>query len=526
MTKILQEAVGEARAADQNNLLNFVDAKSSEFEAAQDATAIETILNAAVSANSITQEGKSILFTAVQKSLAMDAPSNQMQTDAEDPAETRTSTNEQPEVTEMTGGNKNQPATSPSGENQPDSITSTVDKSEAAEIPNDNMKKAVSHGWTSGTGTGAGTAIINAGSYTAITTGGLLWLLALYLGATWLAVGSLSSIQFRDDIEHKYNTTLNETLKLKDLQADVEQYRSSMMASVSTWEFELWKLAINFGVQFDTISSPEGFQKVCVGERRPDNIKSCDRLLEVLSKFLAYQENKSNKEKVLKQAIDSYMTIHAAGNNKAEVGTPDSGNKPNDLEARIGFMLKFHFGDMLKMPEQVLTLLLAIAMGVLGSTITMTWTFLGEKTSLPLRWYLLRPFVGALSALVIFIFAKAGQMSLITNAANATLSPFMLSLLGIAAGLLSDRAYAQMSSVSGKFLGNMGTVQERWSSHLEEELKKQNMTSEALATALNLDKHRIDEIITGARMASLQEQQRISDRLGIAQRLLFTDIPP
>lgn len=255
-------------------------------------------------------------------------------------------------------------------------------------------------------------------------------------------------------------------------------------------------------------------------------MKSCDRLLEVLSKFLAYQENKSNKEKVLKQAIDNYTTIHAAGNNKAEVGTADSGNKPNDLEARIGFMLKFHFGDMLKMPEQVLTLLLAIAMGVLGSTITMTWTFLGEKTSLPLRWYLLRPFVGALSALVIFIFAKAGQMSLITNAANATLSPFMLSLLGIAAGLLSDRAYAQMSSVSGKFLGNMGTVQERWSSHLEEELKKQNMTSEALATALNLDKHRIDEIIAGARMASLQEQQRISDRLGIAQRLLFTDIPP
>jgi hypothetical protein len=448
ITQILQESTSKADPNIRESLLNFVNAKSPEFEAAQDAIAIEAILNEAVSANSITQEGKSFLLNAVQNYLA----TNPSGTDTGDPNKTKTKSDE-----------------------------SSVDK------------------------------VLNAGSITAITTAGLLWLLTLYLAAIWLAVGSLSSIQFRDDIENKYNTTLNETLKLKDLQVDADQYRSSMKEKVSSWERELWELAIIFGVNPDTLlGDPESYKQWCGSEKQSEEVmKTCNRLSMVLSDLLNYQQKMNIKDKSLAEAI------------KVEAN-----KTPNDLEARIGFMLKFNFGDMLKMPVQVLTLLLVIAMGVLGSTITMTWTFLSESTSLPLRWYLLRPFVGALSALVIFIFAKAGQMSLITDAASASLSPFMLSLLGIAAGLLSDRAYSQMASVSGRFLGNMGAEQERWSSHLEEELKKQNMTPEALAAALNLDKHRTEEIITGSRKASLLEQQRISDRLGVTPRLLFTDIPP
>ena len=354
--------------------------------------------------------------------------------------------------------------------------------------------------------------VLNAGSITAITTAGLLWLLTLYLAATWLAVGSLSSIQFRDDIKKEYNTTLQEILKLKNLQADVDQYRSSMEVKVSGWYLELQRLATIMGEDRGAlIKEPQRYKGLCESANQSE---TCNRILMVLPSILDYEKNLETKKTKFQEARNQ---LENASNLE---------KKRNDLEARIGFMVKFKFGDMLTMPEQVLTLLLVIAMGVLGSTITMTWTFLNESTSLPLRWYLLRPFVGALSALVVFIFAKAGQMSLITDAASASLSPFMLSLLGIAAGLLSDRAYSQMASVSGRFLGNMGAEPERWSSHLEEELKKQNMTPETLAAALNLDKHRTEEIINGARKASLLEQQRISDRLGVAPRLLFTDIPP
>ena len=87
------------------------------------------------------------------------------------------------------------------------------------------------------------------------------------------------------------------------------------------------------------------------------------------------------------------------------------------------------------------------------------------KEKPPLKWYLLRPFIGALSALVIFIFAKACQITLTADInESGTLSPFLLSLFG-SPGLLSDRAYAQMSYVSGKMLGDVGAEQERWSSY-------------------------------------------------------------
>ena len=308
-------------------------------------------------------------------------------------------------------------------------------------------------------------------------------------------------------------------MELKNLKIEANQYRDKMINEITDWERDLTGIAIALKVQPD-INNLDAIKKECSAGASATT-EPCRRLDILLTDYLPYLANKTSKEDTYQKALDAFKN-----KNRDPEGKPVPASKSDDLLARIEFMENFGYWPMLVMPDQVLTLLLAIAMGVLGSTITMTWTFLAEKPNPPLRWYLLRPFVGALSALVIFIFAKAGQMTLTTDAANATLSPFLLSLLGIAGGLLSDRAYAQMSSVSGRVLGEVGAEQERWSSHLEEELNKKQMTSDQLATALNLDKQRIAAIITGHQMATMQEQQRISDRLGIAPRLLFTDIPP
>lgn len=531
LTEILEEAVSQSSITDKQDLLNFVRDKRAEFETAPDVTAVEVILNAAVSANSITQEGKDILLAAVQKSLESDIKLSQSgsQTDAV------TSTIDQAEVLELASENDVQLASPPNDENTSGSSTATGNEFVEAKIPDDNIIKAgatpptdsIDPGPTTGSSS-TGAAILNAGSYTASVTGGLLWLIVLYLGAPWLAIGSLSSIQFRDDIEHKYKTTINEILELTDIQADVEQYRSKMMDSVSGWEHNLWKIALDLGTQFDSINSPEGFQKLCGGEKKPDDKKRCDNLRDELTNYLAYQENISHKQEKLTKAIDSYLKKHG-DSNKNEDGSDDSEYFPKELKARIGFMLRFHYNDMLIMPEQILTLLLAIAMGVLGSTITMTWTFLSEKTHLSFKWYVLRPFVGALTALVIFIFVKAGQMTLTIDSASSgmNLSPFFLSLLGIAAGLLSDRAYAQMASVSSRILGDLGAEQERWISHpIDNELGEAGLNHETLAEKLNLNKKRISEICSIEEKATLLEQQRISDCLRVHPRILFTDISP
>src|SRR5690349_7373367 len=38
---------------------------------------------------------------------------------------------------------------------------------------------------------------------------GLVWILGLYVATTWIAVGTLSSIQFRDDVRGEYTSTVD-----------------------------------------------------------------------------------------------------------------------------------------------------------------------------------------------------------------------------------------------------------------------------------------------------------------------------
>jgi len=336
------------------------------------------------------------------------------------------------------------------------------------------------------------------------TLSGLLWLLVLYFFSTWITIGSLSSIQFGEDIYKKFNTNFYEILKGIGLRQELDEYRKNNEAT--EWKRILIKRKID-------LNKPEDIKtaeiKYCA---ESDTYSQMD--CNVLKKYTTYIEEINIKESEIK-SLQHY--------NGSEGGKP---TEQNDLWARVGFMDNFGYMPLLTMPEQVLLLLLSIAMGILGSTITMTWTFLSEKSNPQFRWYLLRPFVGGLSALVIFIFAKAGQMTLAADTANASLSPFLLSLFGIAAGLLSDRAYSQMSSISGRVLGDIGNEQARWASNLEEKLAEKKITSEDLAASLNLDKGNITAIVIGQKSATLQEQQRISDRLGIHPRYLFTDIHP
>lgn len=519
LNKILEEVVSGSSNAEQNKLLNFIEAKKAEFESASDEIAVEAILNAAISANSITQEEKSILFTAVLKSFSTDAKSIQSQEDAVD----LTVTEIPLEVSELPIGNSNQSSSSTSGKKTSDSVRPAVDVSAAAVIANDNIKKPTfaSLTDTADPGYGTGSKFMKYGAYTANTTGGLSWLLTLYVGATWLAIGSLSSIQFRDDIENKYHTTINQMIELKNLQDKGLQYSIEKENEISEWEGHLKAIANTIKEKPENFTSfLDAIKKVrCEDQAKTD---VCTKLGKTLDNYLSSLEKKQSKDDALLRNINDFEK-----NNNISNSTSKPAIKQDELLSRIEFMSKFKFRDMLTMPDQVLTLLLAIAMGVLGSTITMTWTFLAEKPNPPFKWYLLRPFVGALSALVMFIFAKAGQMTLTADINNSgSLSPFLLSLFGIAAGLLSDRAYAQMSSVSGKVLGDVGAEQARWSSHLNDELEKRKITPAQLAKDLTMDEQQITEIVVGVRAASSKEQQRISDRLGIAPRLLFSDIHP
>lgn len=133
------------------------------------------------------------------------------------------------------------------------------------------------------------------------------------------------------------------------------------------------------------------------------------------------------------------------------------------------FFQRLHFTSFLTAPREILVMLLTIIMGVLGSVITMTWTFVRRDAGLSVRRFLLLPFVGGMSAFIVLIFLKAGQLTLTAGETTDELSPFVLSFVGIISGLLSERAYGRISEVGQGFF-RVDARQDRWGIRLDEAL--------------------------------------------------------
>ncbi|MFT7185998.1 MAG: hypothetical protein ACI84K_001388 [Pseudohongiellaceae bacterium] len=102
------------------------------------------------------------------------------------------------------------------------------------------------------------------------------------------------------------------------------------------------------------------------------------------------------------------------------------------------------------LPKSILTLLLVLSTGVLGSIIFVTVEFLKEPEDKiqNLNMYLFRPFLGMILALAIYVMLKAGQFTFVDDS-NQDLSPFLVSFLGIISGMLAEQAYSRLTKTGG-----------------------------------------------------------------------------
>ena len=116
------------------------------------------------------------------------------------------------------------------------------------------------------------------------------------------------------------------------------------------------------------------------------------------------------------------------------------------------------------LPGSVLTLLLAIAMGALGSTLFVTGEYFGAATARPFAWYFFRPFLGMITALAVFIAFKAGQLTISGVSPNSgiemDLNPFLVSFFAVIGGLLSEHAIKRLSLIGADWLDRLGKEKE------------------------------------------------------------------
>ena len=189
-----------------------------------------------------------------------------------------------------------------------------------------------------------------------------------------------------------------------------------------------------------------------------------------------------------------------------------------------GFFEFTGFDVLLILPRQVLVLVLTMAMGLLGSVVTMTWSFVRNDSGMTAQRFAVLPIVGMTTAFVVLVFIMAGQMTL-TAGASGTLNPFALSFIGIISGLLSERAYGRLSDVGNTFFVT-ADAQLRWANHLKAAMEAGSISIEEVARHLGVTEEEVERIVNEAAPATLDQQRLIAACLRLPLRDLFTDAPP
>lgn len=182
-------------------------------------------------------------------------------------------------------------------------------------------------------------------------------------------------------------------------------------------------------------------------------------------------------------------------------------------------------------PSDVLTLLLVISMGLLGSSLQLNYVYVTKFEERTPGFYIMRPFFGIITAFVVFIVAKAG-IPLIADptrlGANAPINPYFISFLAIISGLLSERALVALVRVGSNYFRDSDTTDTlRWSrTNLIEEFATAKRDPEHTRILLKAKAAEWKDWIEGKEPMPSGVQTMIAAVLDRPRRDLFTDIPP
>lgn len=231
--------------------------------------------------------------------------------------------------------------------------------------------------------------------------------------------------------------------------------------------------------------------------------------------------------KSLRASLDA---LFAEFSTKKPLDEPTRARLENALFELYSGNSKF-FVPLIVLPPDILTLVLVISMGVLGSALQMTHALFKRNRVERAGVYFLRLSVGAITALVIFIVAKAG-VPVIADASrlggDAAINPYFVSFLAIISGLMSENAILSVQTQGARFFAPE-TVPEpvRWArSDLREAFKQAGRNPDNVRQLLNAEDGQFNAWISGKEPLPGSAQTMIAGVLEKSRRDLFTDIPP
>lgn len=182
------------------------------------------------------------------------------------------------------------------------------------------------------------------------------------------------------------------------------------------------------------------------------------------------------------------------------------------------------YAVLFSLPTEILTLLLALSMGALGSTLHITRTLLAATEERPPSYYLIRPFQGMVTSLVVFVLLKAGQLTISAGDAD-NLNIFFVSFSGIASGLLAEEAY-RMIRKAGAGIIKTDEAESRWAFKLRRALDEAKVDAAQLAEGIRVPLTELESWLTETHPVPPMQQRLIAAWLHLPERELFTAQPP
>lgn len=186
--------------------------------------------------------------------------------------------------------------------------------------------------------------------------------------------------------------------------------------------------------------------------------------------------------------------------------------------------------SILVLPPEILTLFLVVLMGVLGSSLQLTHQLFVRKEADSLGVYSLRLCVGAITALVIFIIAKAGVPIVADTSkfgGDTPINPYFVSFLAIISGLMSENAISSVQVMATKYFGDGAKDIPRWAlPMLQKAFEASKRPAAELAQRLDVSETTLRNWITAKEPVPLANQKVIAAVFNVSLREIFSDIAP
>lgn len=370
--------------------------------------------------------------------------------------------------------------------------------------------------------------------------GALLWLLVLYAGLTYLAVGTISVSQINSrfgdqagfvfhvaDIAHQRKQARDLQMKAADDQlAQSEQRRDAALLDLSVQARRLGIAVPTLRAALDDPKAAVRLGDFGVTADQDANTAWNDAVADYYRQALINDLATQRRDKLVAEAGASLAKL--AGDQVID-GKVLGGLSQAMLQtatATAAGLRTFGYAWLFSIPSEVLTLVLALVLGALGSALHMTKVVIDGNERPAVTWYLFRPCQGILMALVVFVLLKAGQLTVGAGDTD-TLNPYFVAFVGTVSGLLSPDAYRLVQRAGSAFIPAGNDETDRWAFGLAAAMQAADIDAAALAGGIGATAEQVAAWAQETAPVPAQQQLLVAAWLHADPRRLFTaDRPP